>query len=211
MPPRSTARGARAAPKNAEISGLEPSVREKPMRGLIVIGDGRRSLRSPKISLDGRVEAGTAVKCSRQLAGRTGSAGPGCADTNRRARCAPVNWPVERRRAVSVRVNDAGMPASRSASELKEKVPSRFDRLVLRCCSRCSSVVELDAMPVGVVEPRQRVREVVVDGARARAQSLVAAERERLHAARAVGEHRVHAHSSGRQIEVRIAVVARRR
>ena len=39
---------------------------------------------------------------------------------------APVNCPVERWRAVSVRVNDAGRPASRSPSELKVKVPSRL-------------------------------------------------------------------------------------
>src|SRR4051812_30061592 len=48
MPPRSTARGARKDPKNAEISGFEPRVCWKPMRGLIVIGDGTWSFLKPK-------------------------------------------------------------------------------------------------------------------------------------------------------------------
>src|SRR4029079_6851613 len=40
---------------------------------------------------------------------------------------APFSWPVERRRAVSVREKDAGNPDSRSDSELNVNVPSRLD------------------------------------------------------------------------------------
>src|SRR5688572_33321502 len=43
-----------------------------------------------------------------------------------------VYWPYERSRTLSVRVKLAGMPASRSSSELKVKVPRRlFDGSVL--------------------------------------------------------------------------------
>src|SRR5215475_13127726 len=40
---------------------------------------------------------------------------------------APATWPVDRWRAVSVRLNAAARPASRSSSELNVNVPSRFD------------------------------------------------------------------------------------
>src|SRR5687768_14507963 len=55
----------------------------------------------------------------------------------------PVNWPEDRRRAVSVRLYDAGSPASRSSSELKKKLPNKFDDWSCVLPLNCSSVVSL--------------------------------------------------------------------
>ena len=60
---------------------------------------------------------------------------------------------------MSVRVNDAGMPAARSASELKVNVPSRFDDWSCGVAAVAELGRELDAVLVGVVEPGQRVLE----------------------------------------------------
>ena len=64
-------------------------------------------------------------------------------------------------------------------------------------------------MPVRIVEPRQVVLERPTRRARARAQALIPAEDERLHATHAVIEHGVDSHPPRWQIEVRVPVIPR--
>ena len=143
MPPRTTARGGRKAPVNAATSFEVPSVQEKPTRGLKASGVGTRSLRRLYSRSTSALNWGL---CAYRV---FSSRMPYwiCTFGVRRhespSATAPVYWLVLRSNAVSCRVNDAGRPASKSASELNANVPSKlFARF---CCVApyCNSVVSL--------------------------------------------------------------------
>src|SRR4051794_30337124 len=121
-----TARGTRAAPKNAETSCECPTVHEKPARGLSVIGDGATSFRRP--NTDSIFGFNVGVVVNRVASTRTPywNWRSGVRRYESPIATAPSICPVDRSSAVSVREKEAGTPASRSASELKVKVPSRF-------------------------------------------------------------------------------------
>src|SRR5687768_15135078 len=61
IPPRTTARGVRDAPLNAEISCDSPTVHENPTRGLRLMGVGTRSLRRPKAASTAGLKVGVFV------------------------------------------------------------------------------------------------------------------------------------------------------
>ena len=103
-------------------------------------------------------------------------------------------------------MNDAGKPFARSVSELKRECSELVGAQILRVLIVAQLGRELEPMLVVLAEPRQRVHRLRRRRGHVDVHRRVAAEREALHAGRAVGEARIHAHRPVRQIDERIAV-----
>src|SRR6185503_2772565 len=141
MPPRTTARGARAAPLKAAISGVVPYVHANPSRGLTTARLGSAVLEILNRRLTSALAAGESTKWFmssrapyviwRSCVGRYAS--PSATLPSHSPSCELI--------VDNCRVNDASRPAARSASELNVKVPSVFDPWSASYPSRRRSVV----------------------------------------------------------------------
>src|SRR5512133_2644054 len=143
MPPRTVALGPRNAPSNPPICAPDPYVHENPRRGLREKRFGTLSFATPKICSTCELGVGSDVNrlpsrrtpyvTCKSLFGRYESPSDS----------APTYSLSLRLRGDSWRVNVAGRPASRSASELKLKLPRRFNVRSCAYWSRRSSVPNL--------------------------------------------------------------------